>query len=66
MDKKENLEDLQRELKRGNARYREKLMGLADNRKGREQYRAKLKELNDEWGPKKLKLKAKIAKAKRR
>jgi len=66
LEKEESLEDLQRELKRGNAKYKEKLMEITKNRKGRVKYKAELKELNDDWGPKKLKLKIKIAKAKRR
>lgn len=66
MEKEETLEDLQRKLKRGNAHYKEKLMEITNNRKNRVKYKADMKELNDEWGPKKLKLKIKIVKAKRR
>jgi len=66
LEKEESLEDLQRKLKKGNAHYKEKLMEITDNRKDRIKYKADLKELNDDWGPKKLKLKVKIVKAKRR
>jgi len=62
----ESLEDLQRKLRRGNAKYKERLMEITKNRKERAKYKADMKELNDDWGPKKLKLKTKIAKAKRR
>ena len=66
MEKEESLEDLERKLRKGNAHYKEKLMEITKNRKGRTKYKADLKELNNDWGPKKLKLKIKIAKAKRR
>jgi len=62
----ESLEDLQRKLKRGNAKYRERYAEITKNRKDQASYKAELKELNNEWGPKKIKLRRKIAKAKRR
>jgi len=66
LEKEESLEDLEKQLKRGNVKYKERHAEITKNRKDRASYKTELKELNNDWGPKKMKLRRKIAKAKRR